>query len=153
MANTTMLAGGWGGDGASERESPVHGVSVHTDSMLALPEKVARIKQAREEAYKEVRQYEDQLKDQLKSAEAGGAVQGDKSAKLAQETEKQLMDIRKSAEVKNPPVFERERARGRHPRARERASERASEGENGATAVCILYSKTLCSYVYQNRKP
>ena len=94
---------GGGEEGASERELPVHGVSVHTDSMLALSEKVARIKQAREEAYKEVRQYEDQLKDQLKSAEAGGAVQGDKSAKLAQETEKQLMDIRKSAEVKKSP--------------------------------------------------
>jgi len=65
----------------------------------ARKEKVARIKQAREEAYKEVKQYEDQLKDQLKSAEAGGAVQGDKSTKLASETEAQLMEIRKNAEA------------------------------------------------------
>lgn len=71
----------------------------YSHSRLDLSEKVARIKQAREEAYKEVKQYEDQLKDQLKSAEAGGAVQGDKSSKLAQETEQQLMEIRKSAEV------------------------------------------------------
>lgn len=71
----------------------------YSHSHLDWSEKVARIKQAREEAYKEVKQYEDQLKDQLKSAEAGGAVQGDKSSKLAQETEQQLMEIRKSAEV------------------------------------------------------
>mmetsp|Transcript_92341 Transcript_92341/g.149111 ORF Transcript_92341/g.149111 Transcript_92341/m.149111 type:complete len:113 (-) Transcript_92341:504-842(-) len=62
-------------------------------------EKGARIKQARDEAYNEVKQYQAQLDTQLQTAVSQGMAQSDKSSKLASETENQLMEIRRNAEA------------------------------------------------------
>ncbi|EKX36624.1 hypothetical protein GUITHDRAFT_165679 [Guillardia theta CCMP2712] len=61
--------------------------------------KAARIKQARDEAAEEINKYRQQLEMEYQKVQSSGMTISDKSARLNQETEGQLMEIRRSAEA------------------------------------------------------
>mmetsp|Transcript_57585 Transcript_57585/g.135178 ORF Transcript_57585/g.135178 Transcript_57585/m.135178 type:complete len:111 (+) Transcript_57585:31-363(+) len=65
----------------------------------ARKEKQARIKQARDEAEQEIAKFRQTLEQEFNTAQFQDLGGGDKSAKLAQQTEMQLQEIRRLAQA------------------------------------------------------
>mmetsp|Transcript_44419 Transcript_44419/g.89160 ORF Transcript_44419/g.89160 Transcript_44419/m.89160 type:complete len:111 (-) Transcript_44419:98-430(-) len=70
----------------------------------ARKEKQARIKQARDEAEQEIAKFRQTLEQEFNSAQFQDLGGGDKSQKLAQQTEMQLQEIRRLAQANAPNV-------------------------------------------------